>query len=105
LTLSAQSRVDQTAAVAWWQADPWLEGAVSESGKVGVCTREEVEMFCLSHTIYCFMDLDYENLFIDWRTTSDAAGATPSALACAVGSTSSNGGIGGVLHPKSRRIK
>lgn len=49
---------------------------MSESGTVGECSREEVEMFCLSHIICCVMDQDNENIFIDWRTASNAAGAT-----------------------------
>ena len=42
---------------------------------MGECTREEVEMFCLSHIIYCMMDIDTENLFIDWRVSSKPSGA------------------------------
>lgn len=42
---------------------------------MGDCVREEIEMFCLTHLITCIMETDVENLFIDWRFSSDAAGA------------------------------
>jgi hypothetical protein len=51
-----------------------IAAAVSESGTVGDCTREEVEMFCLSQIIYCMMDIDAENMFIDWRVSSTPDG-------------------------------
>ena len=55
----------------------WRARAVSESGTVGDCVREEIEMFCLTHLITCIMETDVENLFIDWRFSSDEAGAPP----------------------------
>ena len=32
-------------------------------------------MFCLSHIIYCMMDIDAENIFIDWRVNASNSGA------------------------------
>jgi hypothetical protein len=57
--------------------------AVSESGTVGDWPREELEMFCLSHIIYCMMDIDTENIFIDWRVASNPDGALWFLQVCA----------------------
>ena len=46
--------------------------ALTESGAVGSFAREQIELFCISELVSCFLDTDEEFLFLDAAFSSGA---------------------------------
>lgn len=67
----------------WMQVGPAGAGvisvgtrALSESGAVGNFAREQIELFCVSELVNCFLDSDEEFLYLDGAFSSGLAPAS-----------------------------